>query len=388
VRILLLDAGVVAGTGHNQAILEELDAQTRGRAGVELVCAVAHGIDAGAFGHLACRLLPAFQLHGYARLVCGDQPRAAVAKLLDAACASDLAALQPERFDLVLMPTAHPMHLLALARLAGRLPATTRIACGLLMPPAFWALDDEAAAMLEAAMHEAASTLACRANTFIYSETGRYRIGAATVASAILLPPVATSTLQRMALLAVQPRTGSAAARFGFFGAPEPRKGFDLLAALMQAGLPDGVSLSLRLPASAQAFVAEWSKPALRVDGVAAATDNARFFDDMASVDVVLAFYAPQMHRTQMSGMVAEAICLGKPLLLAEGCDALIDFLARHAPGSYLCRPWTVEGLRSGLAAPASEWRAAARAAMASAPAMRELKSAERYLAITSGGAW
>ncbi|MEJ8825594.1 hypothetical protein WKW80_26805 [Variovorax humicola] len=385
-RILLIDPGLVPATGHNQAMLQELDAAIReGDGTATLVCACARQVDTRHFAHLACEVRPVFRFHGYARWRASDAAQFASPTFFEDVCIEDLSSLPLQDFDIVLMPTAYPFHLAALATCGERFPQL-RIACGLLMPPRFWAADEASVAMLEAAMHRAVLLLGKRENTLLYSESGQCRIGSALVSTPCLLPPASRATLRQMQQLCRDvPSTFGGALRLGFLGQPEVRKGFAHVEALVQAGLPAGVSLTVRLPPGWEALCAKWTADAPAVDATSAPMDNRAFLDAMASVDVVLAFYSPGHHREQMSGIVAEAICLGKPLLIAIGCDALIDFLARQAPGSYLCQPYGLEGLVAALTASPGSWRSRALAARASAAAMQELKSADRYLAIVSG---
>jgi hypothetical protein len=383
-RVLLLDPGLTPSTGHNHAVLVELDAELRRLGATSCVAACARQVDVRQFAHLACEVRTVFRLHGYARWAAADLARDPDPALLEQWCVEDLQSLSLQDFDVVLMPTAYPLHLAALATCGDSL-AGVRIVCGLLMPPRFWATDEAALAMLESIMHRAVHQLSRRANTLLYSETGQCRIGSMLVATPSLLPPVSRATILLMEQLGNDRLAPDRPLRAGFLGQAELRKGFGHVAALVQSGLPPDMELMVRLPPGWEVPCTQWTSASPRVDASSSAMDNRAFLGAMARVDMVLAFYSPDHHADQMPGIVAEAICLGKPLLIANGCHALIDFLARHAPGSYMCQPWGLEGLVTGLTASREACARMAQAARASAAAMRELKAADRYLAIACG---
>ena len=80
----------------------------------------------------------------------------------------------------------------------------------------------------------------------------------------------------------------------------------------------------------------------------------------MAEVDIVLAHYDPAVYGDKMSGIVPEAVCLGKPVLVADGCNAVINFLDRYAPGGFVVAPYSTHGLASALALQPAVWTACA----------------------------
>jgi hypothetical protein len=102
----------------------------------------------------------------------------------------------------------------------------------------------------------------------------------------------------------------------------------------------------------------------------------------MAAVDAVHCFYDPAQYAGKMSGIPAEALALGRPVLLADGCEAMIDFVERHAPGSYVSGPYSAQTLEMALAMPLSSWRRIAECAHGSSAGVRALKSMSRFLAV------
>jgi hypothetical protein len=202
----------------------------------------------------------------------------------------------------------------------------------------------------------------------------------------VLLPPVAGVTERLMAELAGMPHASDGTVRFGFFGSPFTSKGFEHVVEVARLGVPEGAQLVLRLPPGNEAVCAQLSKLP-RVDARSRATSNAEYLRDMADVDVVIAAYDPNHYATKMSGIVPEAIALSRPVLLADGCTALIDFVDRHAPGSFASVPFGLNGLLNAMAHPRARWQQAQRCAAASAALVREMKNGVRYLAVTSGGA-
>ncbi len=378
-KLLVLDPGLSARAGHNAAMLEELALQATASPALELACATAAGFDAAAFGDIGgCDWQPVFRVHGYARFLSDSASHEALLQRLTALCLEDLERLDLRSPGLLLMPTAYPIHLAALARC---LPRSARLRVGLLMPPRFWACDARAAQWLAAVMREAIAALRAHPGVRLHSDVPQYRIDGALVPTEMLLPPLADATAQWMAAQRV-PHDDNGAARplrFGFFGEPSARKGFGPLLACLRAGLPPGAQVVLALPPGHAALAAQLEG----VDGVSARAlpaDNRSYLQALAEVDVVLLGYDPAVYDAQMSGIAAEAIALGKPLLVSAGCDAILDFLARHAPGSFLCCGYGEAGLRQGLAAPRAAWHACRTAALAASGAVLALKRMAPYL--------
>jgi hypothetical protein len=173
----------------------------------------------------------------------------------------------------------------------------------------------------------------------------------------------------------------------GYFGAPFTSKGFSLLTSAIEQGLPRGVRVVVRLPPGHEKICAALQARSPQVDATSRTSSNAEFLQDMAAVDVVWTLYDPHHYADKMSGIVPEAICLGKPLLVGQGCNALIEFLDHHAPGSFVCAGYDAASVRGAFSLPAPAWRELARCAAASAPVMRSIKSAARYLTIAGAGA-
>lgn len=387
-KVLLLDPGLSARHGHNAAVLEELCLHAQATDSLELCCAASRQLHLPDFANIRCHWLPGFRLHGYARF--GGSPGVdddPVLRQCLALCEQDLRALALERFDLVLMPTAYPFHLAGLAVLGrastGSHPLRARI--GLMMPPTFWASDLAAQAWLNDLMRDAIERLAELPGISFHAEVPCYAIGNWSVPTTMLLPPVSAATGRWAASqVAANGRHGAStdpAMRFGFLGEPMERKGFALITASLQAGVPANVRITLVLPAHHAPWVARLkefpaARPMLLPDAA-----NASYLKALGHIDVLLALYDPAIHRAQMSGIVAEAIGLGKAILVAEGCDAILEFLRQWAPGSFLVVPRTQAGLLQGLRAPASVWRRCQEAACRASAAVMRLKDVERYLA-------
>lgn len=382
-KTLLLDPGLFGRTGHNASIAEELDRQLRGTG--DLLVAGSHRIQPKDFEHLAGRLKPAFEVDGYSRFGTSALRDPQQIQRLRTAIDRDLDQIRPERFDLLLMPTSYPLHLEALARRAARMNST-RIAVGMLMPPEFWASDMQAGADLENIMLDAVQALSAQADALFYSEMGCYWFGPQRVAMPMLLPPVSEVTERLMAELATEKRSADGPVRFGFFGSPFTSKGIEHVTEVARHGVPIGAQLVLRLPPGHEALCAQLSTLP-RVDAASRVTANADYLRDMAAVDVVIAAYDPAHYSTKMSGIVPEAIALGRAVLLTEGCAALVDFVDHHAPGSFACVPYGSKGLHDAMALPRGHWRRAQHCAAASGSLVRAMKNGARYLTVASGGA-
>ena len=381
-RVLLLDPGLSHRTGHNAAMLEEFAQHAALTSGFSVVCACSVALDAAAFEDIGCELRPVFRLNGYSGFLSDTESHEALLQELLTTCLEDLAHLELDGFDAMLMPTAFPIHLAAVAAWLDAAPSPTlRFACGLLMPPRFWAGNARAALWLEDLMHDSLHALAGRPNTVLYSESARYRLGKSAFATPMLLPPWADANTDRVASHAgIEPWSADRTLRFGFFGAPTLRKGAQHLSNLLASGLPSGTSISIALPEAYAALATQWNDPTRRIHARALARGNAHYLAAMADVDVVLACYDPANYADQMSGIVAEAIALGKPLLVAQGCDAITGFLEDHAPGGYVAVAFNDAGLQQGLALSASVWRTCGRAALAAASGVQGLKRMTHYL--------
>ncbi|RYF34771.1 MAG: hypothetical protein EOO26_03295 [Comamonadaceae bacterium] len=325
-----------------------------------------------------------FRLHGYARFLSDSDSHEALLQRLIALCVDDLLQLDLATYDLVLMPTAYPVHLAALAEHLKTLPLP-RLRIGLLMPPAFWACDARAAQWLEASVQQSLDALRAMPGVALFGESGQYRAGSTVLALPTLLSPIADCTHDWIAAQVAQPspenETIGRPLVFGFFGDPSPRKGFELLIHCVRGGLPTGARLVVALPERHEGLSVSLDGCGPSVTAHALEAGNAPYLKAMQAVDVVLAFYDPAVYGTQMSGIVSEAIALGKPVLVAEGCDAILRFLEMHAPGAFMRLPADAGGLHRGLAAPWSAWQGHRRAARAAAAGVRELKRMRRWLA-------
>lgn len=378
-KTLLFDPGLSSRSGHNAALAEELARALAPQAGLHIAASV--GAMPEAFRDLNTPVLPAFRIDGYTRYA-GRQ-------LLDDGTLSDLRnkvdedldALDLSRYGRLLMPTAYPLHLEALARRAHTLSGL-RLTIGLLMPPEFWAVDMPAASALEQMMLQSVQVLSQHADCLFYCETGSYPFGPQRVSMPILLPPVSDTTSVLMERLARQAAPLHNDVRFGFFGAPFTSKGFEQLLAVASAGLPPLTRLVVRLPAGHADLCTRLQATGAAIDATSRGMSNADYLQEMAQVDVVLATYDPNYYSQKMSGIVPEAISLGRPVLVSDGCTALIDFLDRHAPGSFASTTYSVSGLTAAMALPAGHWQRLKNSANASSSVMRELKSARRYLAL------
>ncbi|MDI3382257.1 hypothetical protein ACFPPF_21610 [Xenophilus aerolatus] len=380
-RLLLVDPGLSSPYGHNAATVRELDLQARERGGIALDIATHVGFDPAALGATHCRWRPRLRLHGYARFASAGVPRAtAEAEWREwlALCVQDLEGLDLPSFDGIWMPTAYPLHLAALAQLALRMPAL-RVQVGLLMPARFWAADASAGVWLDGLMGRSLQTAARLANWHVYSESGQVQAGGLRLATPTLLTPLADATRHRLDALRAPPSPDSPI-RFGFMGEPLARKGFAVVSQALAAALPPDIALRLAMPAhhAARARVLHGSPPGLHIRALG--TDNAAYFDALNEIDVLLALYNPGLHDEQMSGIVGEAIALGKAVLVGAGCEAILAFLRRWAPGSFQIVPPTPDGLRAAWQLPPSVWASCRREAMAAAARVLALKDVARHL--------
>ncbi|AMM25091.1 hypothetical protein [Variovorax sp. PAMC 28711] len=382
-RLLLLDPGLAQRSGHNAAMLEEFAVQAAATPGFTIVCAASWAVDRAAFADLPCEVISAFRVNGYSGFVSDTESHETLLQDLLATCLEDLARLDLAGIDGVLMPTAYPVHLAAVARWLAHTPAV-RLACGLLMPPRFWAGNARAEVWLGDLMRDTLTALSVRPGTVLYSESSRYRLRATEFDTPMLLPPWADATLDWVrSRTTADARAMDRTLRFGFFGAPTVRKGVHPLLAVIGGGLPHATSIVFALPHGHETLAAQWNHPARGVGASTLPRGNRAYLAAMSEVDVVLAFYDPTAYADQMSGIVAEAIALGKPLLVADGCDAITGFLAAHAHGSFIALPFGEPGLREGIGIPAARWRECRRAAAAAAPGVQRLKHIGRYLATT-----
>ena len=381
-NLLILDPALGPRLGHNAAIVEEFAIEFSGWTGFQWRAAGAATLRSADFPNAGSCVQPAFQLPGYTPIeaVILDDAR------LDSIVASivaDLRRIPANCADVILMHTVYPLHLLALASMAGEL-AGRRVVCGMIIPPSLWTGDARTAARLSELMGAALGTLAARTRLLVYSETGTYRFGERTAEVATLLPPVSARRGEQMARLARRPCAGadSGPARFGFFGLPFPSKGVPVIAQAARRIAPQQAQVRFRVPPAYAQVCAQLDALGGAVQARCEDLDNDRYLEEMGAVDAVLVYYDPKDYANKMSGIVTEAICIGKPLVVAAGCSALITFLERYAPGSYVVGGYNPEDLAAIFALDRAHWRRLQAAAAASSGVMRELKSMSRYLAI------
>ncbi|RZI87328.1 MAG: hypothetical protein EOP78_19270, partial [Variovorax sp.] len=92
-KLLLLDPGLSARTGHNAATLEELVLQAASPRGIALTCATASSLDRTGLAGLPCEWRPVFRLHGYARFLSDSDSHEPLLQRLTDLCVEDLRQL-------------------------------------------------------------------------------------------------------------------------------------------------------------------------------------------------------------------------------------------------------------------------------------------------------
>jgi hypothetical protein len=282
----------------------------------------------------------------------------------------------------ILMHGAAPWHLEGIANLLEK-RNDVRIAVGLLIPLKFWAKDE---ALLRAIDERLNTSLALlkRLNAFIYTETGEYHLLGRSVHFPVLLPPISQRTRDVAARFRLSREiTPNRPIRFGYFGLPKPCKGFNLLCNYLNNESPkDAMEVHFFLPE--QPWLKEFDANINRARVHINKTTNIEMLRDMASVDVVICFYDPCVYDQRMSGIVAEALLLGKPLLLTRG-TSLERFVNDVAPRSAIVVDYSLASLTSALDLPAEAWVSAGRHARKAVSIVSELKSGQRYLETVFG---
>jgi hypothetical protein len=370
--------------GHHVAGREEI-----GRAADELgIAATFYSSNAGSLhAHaggeqdaITTAVVPTFSMGTYLPDPAGDERLESLLNdttLLDA----EYATVPFHSGDCVLVTTASPWHLVALSKRLSEIP-NLRIAIGMLLPPGCWTRNPRLQARVDSAIQASLAEL-MRHQLFVYSETGVIKWPHRTVPTQVLLQPVSEFTLQHLTAPARNPPApaGARCLRFGFFGQPRSEKGFDLLLDALRTGagvLREGREIRFYLPEIYGELAEQINQHVPGARAEARSTDNQAFLADMASVDVVLCFYDSMAYADQMSGIAAEAVLLGKPVLATRN-TALEGFLTRHAPGASVAADFTAPALLDALNAEEPVWRQRTRAAQASSSIMRELKSARRF---------
>lgn len=385
-RIVIIDPGLSGPGGHNGALFEEL-ARELPRLGFAPHFLASRGLGAGALAAPQATVEPVFAIDGYAPHAAFFASEAAFAAALDA-IQTELDALDWRNVAAVLMPTVYPLHLIALARvLPQRLPPQqVPVALGLLMPTSFWAADAGVADALGELMLTALQALRALGPTLAYAEAGAYAFGAQRLELPRLLPPVAQDTealieTLRTAAALPEPTRGL---RFGFFGSPFTSKGIRRLhEACARAAADPGWAnrVEIVIPPGHAAVAAAYARLGPRVTVRADQRDNHDYLRAMAAVDVVLLPYDPAHYGAKLSGVLFEAIALGKPVVVIDGCEPLLQWLDQTAPGTYAGCADDADALAELLKLPAEAFVPLAQAARASAPIVSAQKSTRRFLA-------
>lgn len=384
-KIVIIDPGCSGPAGHNGSLFEEFGRELPAL-GFTPTYLVSRRTPRGALAMPGMAVLPLFAFDGYTR----NGP----AFTDEAACAATLAQIEAELRSVdwqgvaaVLMPTVYPLHLIALARvLPTVVPAdTVRVSLGFLMPVSFWVEQSEIAEQLGALMLSATQLLQHHGPTLAYAESGRYAFGETVLDLPRLLPPVSLQTDRLVAALREPAETGAeSSVRFGFFGSAFGSKGIALLHRAVQQRCAAGNwphRVDLVLPAGAKGIVDNFSGFGPKVQATSRARTNAEFLQAMAAVDVVLLPYDPAHYGDKLSGVLFEALALGKPVVVTDGCAPLLQWLEQTAPGSYAACPYEAGALAELLNLGADVWRPLAAAAQTSAPIVCAAKSMRRYLA-------
>ena len=286
----------------------------------------------------------------------------------------------------IIVPTAAPWHLEGIVKLLDK-RNDIRLAVGLLLPLEFWTRDQILLRKVGERLNVSLLALK-RLNAFIYTESGEYHLLGRTVPFPVVLPPISKRTSDTAAAFREIRDSGpKRPINFGYFGLPKPSKGFDLLCDYLNNGsAKEGLKFDFFLPEQPwlKEFNPKINSARVRINN----TTNIEMLRDMASVDVVLCFYDPCVYGRQMSGIVFDALLLGKPLLLTKG-TSLERFVNDVAPGSAIAVDYSLAGLASALDLPAEAWVNATRYAQKAANIISELKSGQRYLKTVFGcDAW
>ena len=386
-KIVVVDPGLSGPAGHNGSTFEELARELPSR-GLRPVFLVSRGCPPGALAAPGVEVRRLFSLDGYTNLERAFTDESQFDALL-AGVEGELRTVDWDGVQAVLMPTAYPLHLIALARvLPDVLPPGARaaVSIGLLMPVSFWVSQPTLAVPLGEMMLTAVCVLKHHFDAFVYSETGRYEFGETTMELPRMLPAISGETETTIRSLVGSGRDGTSdgGLRFGFFGSPFASKGIEVLhraAALVTASGSWCNRLELVLPAGQQRLAGRFTSLGARVSASSRSRDNAEYLAAMSEVDVVLLPYDPAHYGSKLSGVLFEALALGKPVVVTDGCEPLIAFLDQSAPGSYVLCGFDAESLAEVLAMPADRFDSIAQAARASAPVVLAMKSMSRHLA-------
>jgi hypothetical protein len=387
-KLLLIDPGLRTRVGHNTAMLAEFDLEMRSLPRVRLAAAGSAALQKTEFKGFGCTPRPLFRIDGYWR----PEPEAVLdpARLngIVETIVADLLQLPLDEVDGLLMPTVYPLHMIALGRVAPRL-ANVKLMLGLLMPVSFWIPEPAACAVVGEQVGQAIMTLQRSCEMIVYSETGHYDFGGALAEMATMIPPLAAPTAALVDQLAARAAPARDRLVFGFFGQPYTSKGLQLVAAAARRIDPAKVVVRFCLPPGNKPLCQELLALSPAVEATSVDTSNAEYLQQMVDADVVLTWYDPEHYGDKMSGIVPEAISLGKPLAVSDGCRSLVAFLDRYAPGSFIAGDYSADELAALMSLPASTWQSAGAKARASSAVVRAMKDMRRYLSAGGlGGAY
>jgi hypothetical protein len=390
-KIAYLDPGLTCRKGHNAAMVAEFDhalAKQR-RHEVAYVCSAA--IDRREFSDIQGSIVPTFRIDGYAKPSATDLFDSERFERIADSLSADLDHVEILKdCDAILMPTAYPLHMEALRRRASTLRGR-RVVIGMLLPCSFWGADAASERRIGSLLANSINALSQETDLFAYSETGQFHFDESPVALATLLPPLAEPSAKHVRRLQTESTSVTPnPPALGFFGSPFTSKGFGLLAQAVETfsrlDIVPKMRVVIRLPAGHEQACQSLRALAPWVDATSRQTSNEEYLADMAVVDVVWGFYSPDGYAHKMSGIIPEAISLGKPMLIAEGCHAIQDFLERHAPGSFLCGAYDTQTLADVMMLPAETWARPIACARSHASLMQHLKDMDRYLAVCGLG--
>lgn len=382
-RITYLDPGLSARVGHNASMLIEFEEALVRQRGHTLDVLGSPQLARNSFSDLACTFTGTSQIDGYTRLSAASfQTPNALESCIEALASDYLRAGLPQA-GVIMAPTVYPLHLIALAAIAPKLAHPT-VAAGFLIPLDFWCDDAKIKAQIATLLERAIAALSDHTRFFAYSETGTYRFDDRICRMATLLPPWGSSTAERLNEVMRSHEHRTFTGKLGFFGSPFTSKGINLLVDVLSAGGPAAAALQgrlvIRLPQGHEPLCAQL-RAAFGVDAISAPWSNAQYLLEMSRVDIVWALYDAAYYGDKMSGIVPEAIALGKPVLIGDGCGAIQDFLERYAPGSFIACSYDRESLGAALHLDLAQWQAAAQCALQHAEVMQRLKGMDRYLA-------
>ena len=388
-KIAYLDPALSFFGGHNYAMLQEFDAELSRDASHQVTYLCSRGVEQLKFDDLNGRMEATFQTHGYAKLSKDDVEDTVKINQIISLIASEL--LHSQAFtecDAILMPTACPLHLAALSTVAERI-GKKRLAVGFILPAKFWSIDNKSTEKIKAIFAECVTKLQTSMHLILYSEIGRFHFNERETRLPTLLPPLSEKSINKIRTIINSGMSAEGRQRksIGFFGAPEPSKGIEpLLQAIrniVKNSYETCVNLVLRLPPGFEKLCDELNSSARWIDAKCEKLSNADYLNQMHDVDLVWAFYDPLAYADfRMSGIVPDAIGLGKPVLISNGCEAIQAFIDTYAPGSAIRGTYSSETIELFLRTPFGTWEYNEKCAQISSDVILNMKSMRRYLAI------